>query len=525
VKFYVYTALGEIQEVDECADGTHFATQYQYDSAGRQSLIRYPAVGGSQLAVGYHYTSLGFLQYLTDESSDYSVLWQAKAMNALGQVTDQQTLNGVETVTTRNAATGWAMASTSTAHADGGTVIQNWSNTYDEAGNLLTRSRTDAVSGAASNETFGYDPLNRLTSSEVKIPTLTPAYDHQESYVYDTLGLGNLTSKNGSLYTYGTGCIGPAGPHAVCTVAGGPAYGYDSNGNMTSGGGRSITYNSTNKPTQIQGEFQGQADGVTFAYGAGGDRVLQIVNSGGATTRTVYVGLGGTGKSLYERSSTAGNAPQHTFFIYAGSANGGNAFAVRILNDNGTVAADRYFGFDHLGSTTIVTDENGHVATSTAGAADAGAVGYDPWGARRSSDGEASDPATTFPVASGHREFTGQETIPSIGLVNMNGRVYDPALGRFLSPDPSVQFITDLQSYNRYSYVQNNPLSFTDPTGYSLFGSSWADAAVGVGIGLLGVAACAGTEGVGCAFFFAWMSTLYSATAAMANGASTTQVL
>jgi len=525
VKVYVYTALGELQEVDECADGTHFATQYQYDSAGRQSLIRYPAVGGSQLAVGYHYTSLGFLQYLTDESTDYSVLWQAKAMNALGQVTDQQTLNGVETVTTPNPSTGWMMGSTSTAHADGETVIQNWSTTYDEAGDLLTRSRTDAVSGAPSNETFGYDLLNRLTSSEVKIPTLTPAYDHQESYVYDTLGLGNLSTKNGSLYTYGTGCNGPAGPHAVCTVAGGPAYGYDSNGNMTSGGGRSVAYNSNNKPTQIQGESQGQAGTVNFAYGADGNRVLQVVNNGGATTRTVYAGLGATGKSLYERSTTGTNTPLHTFFIYAGSAIVGNAFAVRILNDNGTVAANRYFGFDHLGSTTIVTDENGHVATSTAGSADAGALGYDPWGARRSSDGEAATAAMSFPVASGHREFTGQETIPSIGLVNMNGRVYDPVLGRFLSPDPTIGSASDLQSYNRYSYVQNNPLSYTDPTGYTLFGSNWADAAVGIGIGLLGVAACAGTEGVGCTFFFAYLSTIYSATAAMSNGASLNQVL
>ena len=47
----------------------------------------------------------------------------------------------------------------------------------------------------------------------------------------------------------------------------------------------------------------------------------------------------------------------------------------------------------------------------------------------------------------------------------MNGRFYDPSLGRFLSPDPNVQFAADLQSYNRYSYCGNNPLRYTDPTG------------------------------------------------------------
>ncbi|HEY2900218.1 MAG TPA: RHS repeat-associated core domain-containing protein, partial [Polyangia bacterium] len=59
-------------------------------------------------------------------------------------------------------------------------------------------------------------------------------------------------------------------------------------------------------------------------------------------------------------------------------------------------------------------------------------------------------------------------TIPRIGLVNMNGRIYDPLIGRFLSPDPTVQFVANLQSFNRYTYVLNNPLRYTDPTGYSL---------------------------------------------------------
>ena len=53
-----------------------------------------------------------------------------------------------------------------------------------------------------------------------------------------------------------------------------------------------------------------------------------------------------------------------------------------------------------------------------------------------------------------------------VGLIHMNGRVYDPEIGRFLSADPHVQAPDDLQNWNRYSYVLNNPLSFTDPTGY-----------------------------------------------------------
>jgi RHS repeat-associated protein len=66
--------------------------------------------------------------------------------------------------------------------------------------------------------------------------------------------------------------------------------------------------------------------------------------------------------------------------------------------------------------------------------------------------------------------------LDDLGLVHMNGRIYDPLLGRFLSADLQVQFPDNLQSYNRYSYVQNNPLTFFDPSGWGL---SPANAAMG----------------------------------------------
>ena len=106
-----------------------------------------------------------------------------------------------------------------------------------------------------------------------------------------------------------------------------------------------------------------------------------------------------------------------------------------------------YLHKDHLGSIETVTtpvlsgQEN---------------LGYDAWGNRRGA-----------PSVNTTRGFTGHEQLDSVGLVHMDGRVYDPVLGRFLSPDPTVQAPTNSQSYNRYTYVFNNPLSFTDPTGYT----------------------------------------------------------
>jgi RHS repeat-associated protein len=65
------------------------------------------------------------------------------------------------------------------------------------------------------------------------------------------------------------------------------------------------------------------------------------------------------------------------------------------------------------------------------------------------------------------RGFTEHEHLDEIGVVHMNGRIYDPLVGRFMSADPFIQAPSMLQSYNRYAYVMNNPLNLTDPSGYS----------------------------------------------------------
>jgi RHS repeat-associated protein len=461
-RWFTYTATGEVGEAFDCVDGDVFSTGYQYDTLGRQKAVTYPTVNGTRLTLEYRYTSLGYLHYVMD-ATDSSIYWAATAMNALGQVTGERTRNGVETIKNRSPVTGWVLSAASIAHNDGNAAIQNWAYSYDEAGNVRSRARQDALIGGPSVETFGYDVLNRVTSSEVKVGS----YDAIESYFYDDLGLGNLKNKGGKDYHY-TGCNAGsrvAGPHAVCSVGTEAPYVYDDNGNLTVGAGRTISYSPFNKVVQINGE-QGEVD---FAYGADGNRVVQnVLPPAGASSsaRTVYVGLGATGKSLYEKTTHGDGPTEHIQFIYAGSAHDGNAFALRITTGSGSSSpATKYYHFDHLGSVTALSDETGHVIGPDAGGATSGVIGYDPWGARRSPDGQAAA-SSSFTLQPGHREYTGHETIPSIGLVNMNGRVYDPALGRFLSPDPTVQFVTSLQSFNRYSYVLNNPLRNVDPTGY-----------------------------------------------------------
>ena len=129
-----------------------------------------------------------------------------------------------------------------------------------------------------------------------------------------------------------------------------------------------------------------------------------------------------------------------------------------------TGAAFNYFTLDHLGSITVIADATGAIFER---------LNYDPWGKRRNPDGTAAVCGSITSSAS--RGFTGQEMMDSICFINFNARIYDPSLGRFMSADSVTQSFYNLQLLNRYSYVGNNPLSLTDPTGNCFLGCSFWD--------------------------------------------------
>lgn len=120
-----------------------------------------------------------------------------------------------------------------------------------------------------------------------------------------------------------------------------------------------------------------------------------------------------------------------------------------------------YAHTDHLGSIVSLTDSAG-VAVFKAN--------YDAWGKQ----------TVSLNTIGFHRGYTGHEHLAEFGLINMNGRMYDPVVGRFLSPDPYVQLPDFSQSYNRYSYCINNPLIYADPTGEFL---TWSFGKGGFSIG------------------------------------------
>jgi len=259
-------------------------------------------------------------------------------------------------------------------------------------------------------------------SSGLSTSTRT-AYD--ETYIYNAIG--NLTSKPGvGAYSYGaTGTGTGAGPHQARAVNG-AAYTYDANGNLLSGGGRTFTWNADNLPATVTN------GGVTesYIYDADGERVAKTV--GGVTT--VYL------QGVWEQIVGGASTRYYTF--------NGQVVAMR---DSATNAVTYLHG-DHLGSVSLATNSSGAVVSRQ---------DFDPWGKAR---GTSTIPQTSL-------NYTGQR-LDGTGLLYYHARYYDPTLARFVSADSVVPGQADTagtanpQNLNRYSYVNNNPVRYTDPTGH-----------------------------------------------------------
>ena len=152
---------------------------------------------------------------------------------------------------------------------------------------------------------------------------------------------------------------------------------------------------------------------------------------------------------------TRGNAVEYRHHIPAGPG----STVVHTRRSNDTVST-YYTTADHLGSGTVTMDSSGATLVN---------LSFGAFGKRRGAawNDVPSTGDWTQITATGRDGFTGHEHLDNVGAIHMNGRVYDPTLGRFLSADPVyVGDLTNPQSLNPYSYVGNRPLSATDPSGY-----------------------------------------------------------
>jgi RHS repeat-associated protein len=212
---------------------------------------------------------------------------------------------------------------------------------------------------------------------------------------------------------------------------------------MISGDGRTIQWSSFNKPTQITQNGRS----ATFSYGPNRARFKKVNHQGDTT---LYVG------SLYERLTKNSGGVDQKHYIYAA----GQLVAEHIVSTTeGTQT--RYLHKDALGSVDLVTDAHANVVDRRS---------FDSWGKLRElpwkSNASLDDPLYLTQLPFTNKGYTGHENVQEVNLIHMNGRMYDATLARFISADPHIQAGSLSQSYNRYSYVMNNPMKYTDPSGY-----------------------------------------------------------
>ncbi len=445
--------------------GAQYTGSVHYDSDGRIDTSTYP---GSGVVINNAYVpTYGYLASVTDATpgaSSHPVYWTGDAFDAAGRPTQYTYGNQVRTKTSyyddghmNTAAAGLLVNGVSSANE-----VQNVQYAYHVAGTLLNRVDNDAPGNGAVVTAYSYDALARLTGETRSGGGL--AGTQSLAWAYDAIG--NIASRvdstlqNGyvNVYNYNGSGSGSVLPHAVASISGFvdnvvvPRYAYDADGNMVSGAGRTMAWNSFDA---LQSVTRGSTT-LAYLYDPDHQRAVETDTVNGAVARTTHYMNPAAGAGLYfEREFGTAGTVEKSYI----SANG-RTVAVR-LNKSGAWSTI-YWHKDNLGSNIVVSDDTGHAIERLA---------YDPFGARRYANG-VSDTAGALVAQTTDRGFTEHEFMDEVGLVNMNGRVFDAQLGRFLSAD-TLSAVYDTQGMNRYSYARNSPTGRIDPSGHDdLSGSS-----------------------------------------------------
>lgn len=424
---YVYDTYGRLSS-EQSTNGT--GVEYTYDAFDRVLSSREIVPDGKWLRKNYCYGDQGVLlsvQYesqdgvITTENYTYdngyntnitlpddTIVRSLVSENDFGMATEIHTGS-------INREYGFTVFGFPTYRDMECSTLQNFIYQFDPlTGNLLVRQ--DVLN--KNTERFGYDNLNRLTS----IGDLSVVYADN----------GNITSMDGvGMMEYGT----TSRPYQITAL-------YPESDNLVPSRVQNVSYTCYSRPSILTEGGRSAA----FTYDGEGKRVKMYVADGSTPLLTrYYVG------DRYEFDQTSGGTKERLYL-------GGDAYSAPMVlqRENGGNWVAYNIGRDYLGSITHIVTLDGTLVAE---------YSYDPWGRLR-------DPETLEIYAAGEepelflgRGFTGHEHLTWLGLINMNARLYDPLLGRFLSPDPYVQAPEFTQNFNRYSYALNNPLRYTDVTG------------------------------------------------------------
>jgi RHS repeat-associated protein len=293
-------------------------------------------------------------------------------------------------------------------------ALLNLNYAYDPVGNVARITDTTNSSQVIS---FTYDSLDRLTTAST---SAVGNGQYNESYTYNQIG--NFTNKAGVTQWYSD----TAHDHAITHLNGAQKFWYDANGNMiTRTEGSTVFAQQWNFENRLTTVISNGVQTTQFIYDGDGNRVKKIDPNG---QPTIYIG------AIYEKNLSTTIT---TTYYFAGST--------RIAMRQGGVLT--YLAGDHLGSTSLTLDQNGNKI---------GEMKYRPYGETRYITGSVPT----------DRRFTGQREESNLGsLYDYGARMFSPVVGRFISADISVRKPQNPQNLNRYAYVLNNPLRYSDPTG------------------------------------------------------------
>ena len=523
------------------ATATMYTTETTYDDADRISELTYP--DGTLTKLRYSYDNAGNLTNVISLAGTGTpeTFYSGPVFNALGQVTSVRYGNAgaSQQIETYNYFINSARLQRMQTTLQGGGSQQDLKYTYDRVTNVKSISdRVWSGSSSSSITNVAYDDLHRLTSLTREGVTREFGYN----------AIGNVLTNgehNIADYQYHATQV-----HAVIS-AGGKSYAYDACGNMTARGDQTLYYDEENRLRQVSG---GDAT-VTFGYADDGTRLWRL-KSGGTRTVWIgnileikdgktlcHVFANGRRIASFEPQGGGPWAfspvPQHDRFgrfcravpralewplqdgrtpvtvlivsltgILCASLGGRGRSDIRfarfpnlrpvpfwrqavsvwliaglvLSTGNTNVQAQPYnpvFYYchnDHLGSSNIVLDRNGVRVQHCE---------YTAFGKDRF--------AETTPAFSLSNRYTGQVLDEDTGLYFYQSRYYDPEIGRFTQPDSVVPSPNNPQTLNRYTYVNNNPLKYVDPTGH-IFGIDDLIIAIVIGAAL-GAATSAATGG------------------------------
>ena len=414
---YTYDDNGNVKTVTD-SNGT---ITRDYDALNRVS--RYVDTFGRE--IGYQYDAVGNLQRITYPDDTY-VTYGYDENNNLTSVTDWQGRitsygynenNQVVTVTKPDGSVTTTVyddrqriASTVERTASGA-IITGYEYTYDTIGRISSEKHL------AQDVTlwYTYDALSRVTKRTVKNACNTVV--SEETYTYDAAG--NITDAPDSCFGYGT--------NNRLTTFMERSVSYDADGNMLSarlgGANMALSYDVSNRLVS--------AGGHTYTYNAEDVRIRNVCN--GYDTTYTYNTNGRLSQLLMKTT---------------------NGITTKYVYGLGLIGEEKQgefktYHFDYRGSTVALTDSTGSITDT---------FEYDTYGNVTERTGDSF-------VIFGYNGRDGVVTDKN-GLIYMRARYYSPEMRRFVNADILRGEISDSTSLNRYSYVNGNPVSFVDPTGY-----------------------------------------------------------